>query len=143
MPSSSSLSVTFLVKPLLNRKESVTIKAFFRLYSVLSSLRATGMQPFLKYTFSGVLNHSMFSLLSATVLMLMRCLTPTFSETELPPQEPQPRVREGASLKLYRSPIPPWEEGVFTRIRQVFMAAWCFASFSFSATLTYREEVWP
>ena len=49
----------------------------------------------------------MFSLLSATVFTLSRCLTPTFSETELPPQEPQPSVREGASLKLYRSPIPP------------------------------------
>ena len=63
----------------------------------------------------------MFSLLSATVLMLSRCFTPTFSLTELPPQEPQPSVREGASLKLYRSPMPPWEEGVFTRMRQVFI----------------------
>ena len=33
--------------------------------------------------------------------------TPTFSDTEFPPQEPQTKVREGASLKLYRSPIPP------------------------------------
>ena len=52
------------------------------------------------YTFSGALNHSIFSLLSATVLMLMRCFTPTFSLTLLPPQLPQPRVREGVSLKL-------------------------------------------
>ena len=56
---------------------------------------------------------------------------------------PQPSVRDGANLKLYKSPIPPWEEGVLTRIRQVFMAAACFAIFSFSLTLMYREEVWP
>ena len=60
-----------------------TMNAFFLSYSVRSSSNATGMQPFLKNTFSGVRNHSMFSLLSATVLILIRCLTPTFSETEL------------------------------------------------------------
>ena len=75
------------------------------------------------YTFWGARNQSMFSLLWATVLMLSRCFTPTFSETELPPQEPQPRVREGVSMKLYKSPMPPWEEGVFTRMRQVFIRA--------------------
>ena len=32
----------------------------------------------------------MFSRRSATVLTLIKCFTPTFSETELPPQEPQP-----------------------------------------------------
>ena len=58
------------------------------------------MQPFLKKTFSGVRNHSMFSRLSATDLMLSRCWGPTLPETELPPQEPQPSVREGAILKL-------------------------------------------
>ena len=42
----------------------------------------------------------MFSLLMATVLMLSRCLTPTFSLTELPPQLPHPRVSEGAREKL-------------------------------------------
>ena len=68
---------------------------------------------------------------------------PTFSETELPPQEPHPSVRDGVSLKLYRSPMPPWEEGVLIRIRQVFMAAACFAIFSFSFTLMYKEEVCP
>ena len=36
-------------------------------------------------TFSGVRIQSIFSLLSATVLMLIKCFTPTFSETELPP----------------------------------------------------------
>ncbi|CSI50491.1 Uncharacterised protein [Vibrio cholerae] len=49
----------------------------------------------------------MFSARFATVFLLIRCLGPTFSEIELPPQEPQPRVRDGATLKLYRSPIPP------------------------------------
>ena len=49
----------------------------------------------------------------------------------LPPQLPQPRVREGASLKLYRSPIPPCAEGVLTRIRQVFIRAANSFSFSF------------
>ena len=97
------------------------MKAFFLPITVFSSLSATGRQPFFRYTFSGARNHSIFSLRSATVLILSRCFTPTFSDTELPPQEPQPSVREGASLKLYRSPMPPWEAGVFTRIRQVFM----------------------
>ena len=65
-----------------------------------SSSRATGRHPLLIYIFSGALNQSIFSLLSATVLMLSRCLTPTFSDTEFPPHEPHPSVREGASLKL-------------------------------------------
>src|SRR5579875_1739262 len=69
----------------------------------------------------GSLCHSMFSALFATVLRLMRCLGPTFSEMELPPQDPQPSVSDGARLKLYRSPMPPWEDGVFIRIRAVFM----------------------
>ena len=72
----------------------------------------------------------MFSLLSTTVLMFSRCLTPTFSDTELPPQEPQPSVREGVMAKLYRSPRPPCEEGVLTTMRQVFMRAWKAASLS-------------
>ena len=72
----------------------------------------------------------MFSLLSTTVLMFKRCLTPTFSLTELPPQEPQPSVSDGVSAKLYRSPMPPWEDGVFTTMRQVFIRAWKAASFS-------------
>ena len=81
-------------------------------------------------------NHSIFSLLSATVLMFRRCFTPTFAEAEFPPQEPQPKVKEGSSLKLYRSPIPPCEDGVLIRIRQVFIASECFAIFSFSFTFT-------
>ena len=85
----------------------------------------------------------MFSRLSATVLMLSRCLGPTFSETELPPQEPQPSVRDGAVLKLYRSPMPPCELGVLTRMRQVFMAAACLAIFSFSVVEMNSDEVWP
>ena len=78
----------------------------------------------------------MFSLLIATVLMFSRCLMPTFSETELPPQEPQPSVREGASLKLYRSPMPPWEDGVFTRMRQAFIFSAKASSFSFPLTVS-------
>ena len=62
------------------------------------------------------------SLLSATVLILSRCLTPTFSETELPPHEPQPSVSDGAILKLYRSPMPPCEHGVLTTMRQASIA---------------------
>ena len=62
--------------------------------------------------------------------MFSRCLTPTFSETELPPQEPQPSVSDGVSAKLYRSPKPPWDEGVFTTMRQVFIRSWNSASFS-------------
>src|SRR5699024_1611094 len=99
------------------------MNAFFLCITFPSSSRATGMQPFLKYTLSGVLNHSIFSLLSATVFTFRRCFTPTFSDTEFPPHEPHPSVSDGASLKLYRSPIPPWEEGVLIRTRQVFIAS--------------------
>ena len=42
------------------------MNAFFLPRTVFNSLSATGRQPFLKYTFSGALNHNMFSLLSAT-----------------------------------------------------------------------------
>ena len=76
------------------------MNAFFLFITYLSSLSATPKQPFLKYTFSGALNHNIFSLLAATVLMLIRCLTPTFSLTLFPPQLPQPSVNDGASLKL-------------------------------------------
>lgn len=58
-------------------------------------------------TFSGALNQSIFSLLSATVFIFIKCLTPTFSDTEFPPQDPHPSVKDGANLKLYKSPIPP------------------------------------
>ena len=64
------------------------------------SRSATARHPFFWYTLSGARNQSMFSLLMATVLMLSRCLTPTFSLTELPPQLPHPRVSEGAREKL-------------------------------------------
>ena len=37
---------------------------------------------------------------------------PTFSLTLFPPHEPHPRVREGSSLKLYTSPMAPWELGM-------------------------------
>ena len=62
--------------------------------------KATGKQPLFIYTFSGALNQSIFSLLSATVFIFIKCFIPTFSDTELPPQEPQPSVNDGVSLKL-------------------------------------------
>ena len=78
----------------------------------------------------------MFSRRSATDLMFSKCFTPTFSDTELPPQEPQPSVSDGAMAKLYRSPMPPWLEGVLITIRQAFMVSWKIAIFSFSAGCT-------
>lgn len=33
-------------------------------------------------------------------------------DTDVLPQEPHPRVREGSRWKLYRSPMAPWEAGV-------------------------------
>jgi hypothetical protein len=65
----------------------------------------------------------MFSRRSVTVLMFSRCLGATLPDTELPPQEPQPRVSDGSSLKLYRSPIAPWEEGVLISTRAVVICA--------------------
>jgi len=74
--------------------------------------------------------------------MLIKCLTPTFSDTELPPHEPQPSVSEGLSWKLYRSPIPPCDDGVFTRILHVFILFANVSILSFSVTaLQYREDV--
>ena len=75
------------------------MNTFFTLFSANSS-SATGNDPYLKYTFSGILNHNIFSLLSATVLTFIKWLTPTFSETEFPPHDPHPNVNEGANLKL-------------------------------------------
>ena len=76
--------------------------------------------------------------------MFKRCFTPTFSETELPPQEPHPRVREGVRAKLYISPIPPCEEGVLIRIRHVFIASWNMAILSCSVPiLIYNDDVCP
>ena len=57
--------------------------------------------------FSTTLMVSVLAALIATVFILRRCFTPTFSETELPPHEPQPSVSDGRSMKLYRSPMPP------------------------------------
>ena len=85
----------------------------------------------------------MFSRRSATVLTLIKCFTPTFSETELPPQEPQPRVRDGFMPKLYRSPMPPCEDGELMTMRQAFMTCSNRLIFSAWAGCTYREAVWP
>ena len=78
----------------------MTMNAFLFPSTSPSSRSATARHPFFWYTFSGARNHSMFSLRMAIVLMLMRCLTPTFSETELPPQLPQPSVSDGGIAKL-------------------------------------------
>ncbi len=99
MPNSSSFLKIGSAAPVLYRCGPVTTKARFLPISP-SSLRATGRQPFLMKIFSGARNQSMFSLLSTTVLIFSRCLTPTFSDTELPPQEPQPSVSDGARAKL-------------------------------------------
>ena len=51
--------------------------------------------------------------------MFIKCFTPIFSLTEFPPQEPQPNVKEGGNLKLYTSPIAPWEDGILIKVRPV------------------------
>ena len=35
-----------------------------------------------------------------SLIHIFRCFTPTFSDTEFPPQEPQPNVKDGVILKL-------------------------------------------
>ena len=146
MPISSSLSVNrACTYPFLIQECVSYDKCFFLVHnSSSSSSSATGMQPFLKYTFSGVLNHSIFSLLSATVLMFSRCFTPTFSDTELPPQEPHPSVRDGAKFKVVkitdttvrRRCIDQNTAGLHTLLHVL-------PSFLSRVTLTYREDVCP
>ncbi len=53
--------------------------------------------------------------------------------------------RQGRSqLKVIQVADAAWEEGVLTRMRQVFIAAAKRPIFSFSFTASiYREEVWP
>jgi hypothetical protein len=63
----------------------------------------------------------MFSALFATVLRLIKCFGPTFSDIEFPPHVPHPSVSDGVRLKLYKSPIPPCDDGVLIRIRAVFI----------------------
>ena len=78
----------------------------------------------------------MFSRRSATVFTFSKCFTPTFSETELPPQLPQPSVSDGFMPKLYRSPMPPWLEGVLMTMRQAFIVSSKSAILSASAGCT-------
>ena len=87
-----------------NKGLSVMIKARF---FPAKSPKATGKQPYLKYTLGGTRNQSIFSRRSDTVLIFKRWETVTFSLTELPPQVPHPNVRDGSNLKLYKSPIAP------------------------------------
>ncbi len=85
----------------------------------------------------------MFSRRSATVFMFMRCFTPMFSLTELPPHEPQPSVSEGASSKLYTSPMAPCDEGMLMRVRPVVSTSWKWTMRSRLASSVYSTEVCP
>ena len=89
------------------------------------------------------MNHNIFSLLSAIVFTFIRCLTPTFSDTEFPPHDPHPSVSEGSSLKLNTSPIAPKEAGIFIRVLPVFIFLPNSSILSFSARLIYNNEVCP
>lgn len=71
-----------------------------RFFPAKSSI-AVAIAPRRKKILEGSRCQSMFSALLATVFLLIKCLGPTFSEMEFPPQEPQPNVSDGASLKLY------------------------------------------
>ena len=54
------------------------------------------------------------------------------------------RVREGVSRKLYRSPMPPWAEGVLTRILPAFIRLEKASSLSVAVrVLRYTAAVWP
>ena len=93
---------------------------------------------------AGVLNQSIFSLLSATVFIFINWSGPTCPENELFPQEPHPNVNDGDNLKLYISPIPPWADGVLTNILQAFILL--SNSFNFSwlfTTSMYIPAVCP
>ena len=100
------------------------MNAFFLSITCFSSSRATGRQPFLKYTFCrraepqhvlSPLGHGLDveQMLDAHVLATRSCR----------PRSRSPGSGREPSLKLYRSPMPPWEEGVLTRMRQVFIRA--------------------
>ena len=76
--------------------------------------------------------------------MFNKCFGPTFSDTEFPPHEPQPNVKEGANLKLYKSPIAPCDEGVFINTLPVFIAAVNLSTLSFAFIgSVYNTEVCP
>ena len=75
-----------------------------------------------KNILGGNLIHCILFLRFATVLVWIRSIAVTFLETEFLPYVPHPNVSDGILL-LYTSPIPPCEEGEFTRIRQAFIRA--------------------
>ena len=89
------------------------------------------------------MNQSIFSLLSAIVLIFNKCLTPTFSDTEFPPHDPQPNVNDGSNLKLNTSPIAPRDAGIFINVLPVFILLPNISIFSFSAGFTYITDVCP
>ena len=55
------------------------------------------------------------------LLILIKCLGPTFSETEFPPHDPHPKVNDGANLKLNKSPMAPWAAGILINVLAVFI----------------------
>ena len=63
-------------------------------HDVLKLVKSNGQAAFLIYTFSGVSNQSIFSPLGDR-FDIDKVPTPTFSETLLPPHEPQPKVSDG------------------------------------------------
>ena len=75
---------------------------------------------------------------NATFLILIRCFGLTFSETELPPQGPHPKVKEVASPVLI--PVPPMLPPVLTRIREAGFAA---NRLTISLSSVWMLMVWP
>ena len=99
MPISSSLASMARVLPFLKRNWSVTMKARFLPITVPSFVECDGRGTLLEVDLLGCAEPACPAAL-ATVLTLIKCFTPTFSETELPPREPQPVVRDGFMPKL-------------------------------------------
>ena len=77
--------------------------------------------------------------------MLIRCFTPTFSETELPPQEPQPEGEGGSELEVVKIADAAVGGGgvdentaglhALGELVDLLMLGHCHCR--------YREEVWP
>ena len=53
------------------------------------------IDPASKYIFSGTLNHCIFTLLFATLLIFIKFTDDTLSVVEFPPKVPHPRVSDG------------------------------------------------
>ena len=78
------------------------------------------------------------------LLTLIKCLGPTFSETEFPPHDPHPNVNDGANLKLNKSPIAPWAAGMLINVLAVFILSPNVNTLSlFFNWSVYKTDVWP